>query len=184
MNNGMFGFPGSYVAKRGDGLDVIETGSGSVTIPDGVLWFDMILVGGGGGRLGNNGGASTFTYNGVTYTANGGIGAAAVTGSAGGTASGGDINMTGQRGGSADAGSGSSGNGGVAGFGGYSYGNGSYGSGGDGGGGGAGCCVARIHVKPGLLTGNYSIGAAGAGSGSEAGGGLLVISYLPPRHTI
>lgn len=62
------------------------------------------IIGAGGSPVtaaqnGNNGGTTSFTYNGVTLTANGGQGALSAatggTGGLGGTATGGDINVQG-----------------------------------------------------------------------------------------
>lgn len=165
------------------------TGTGATwTIPSGVTAFNVIVQGGGGGS-GGAGGASTVTYNSVTYTGNGGaqgVNGAAV---AGGTASGGDLNIKGQDGvGSAATVAGSSmfGHGGLAISGTDITSNGTgCGSGGalstNAGptslaGAAGGTCYKRIVVVGGQTTATYTVGAAGTGT-ATGGSGLVIFEY-------
>lgn len=190
------------IAQRGSGapwnngigaIAVLTSGSGNWTVPDGVYRIKVTAVGGGGGGLGTGGsptagGNTTFS----TLTANGGGVGASTYGGAGGTASGGDLNFTGQRGGQfntstdeyyqggGDSMFGQGGRPGAAGTG--------YGAGGGAavvaagsdvrGGGGGGTAIKVFTTTPGGTLA-YSVGAAGAGgTGSGAGtAGIIIIEY-------
>lgn len=162
------------------------TGTGATwTIPDGVTAFNIIVQGGGGGA-GGAGGASSFVYNSVTYTGNGGAAGSNGVLVAGGTATGGDVNVDGQAGdgtGSPRGGSSMLGHGGI----GSSAPGTGYGAGGSRStvgpvvlaGGGGGTCYKRIAVVPGQTTATYTVGAAGAASSGDGPGaaGVIIIEY-------
>lgn len=176
------------IAQRGTSAPRVQvpvreyktSGTGATwTIPDGVTAFTLIGVGAGGGGAGGGGGgngsSTTATYNGVTYTANGGTGQPGASNNVtGGTASNGDENMTGQSGcGSVP------GVGGLAAVGGSSYGAG--GDGAQGGGSGGGTFRVRVAVVSGQTTVTYTVPSSG-GTAGTAGGvagkpGLLIIEY-------
>lgn len=182
---------------------VLTTGSGTYTTPTGATRLNVRMPGGGGGggaqatNSGTGGGNTTFGT--ALLVANGGWGGAAAggIGGAGGTATGGDINITGgsgqagiqdsaanvgAHGGSGAAGPfGGAGGGGVINNGGFA-GSPNSGSGGGGGGGtgagansgaggGAGGYCEKLIVTP-LATYAYAVGAGGAGgaAGVQAGG--------------
>lgn len=156
--------------------------SATWTIPTGVTAFTIVGQGGGGG-----GGASTVVYNGVTYTANAGGTYSGSDGSAaGGTATNGDINITGGNGYGRGDGSGTVyasiggssilGNGGNFGSGtGYGAGSGgaSYFGGATNVGGGGGYFKKRIEVVPGQTSATYTVGAAG----TYGTAGVVVFEY-------
>ena len=85
---------------------IYTSGSGTYTVPTGVKWLRVRMVGGGGGgsgggTSGGTGGTGGTTTLGSSFlTCVGGTGGAedAGSGGAGGTATGGDINITGQAG--------------------------------------------------------------------------------------
>jgi len=85
---------------------IYTSSSGTYTVPTGVKWLRVRMVGGGGGGSGggSSGGAGgtggTTTFGSSFLTCVGGSGGAedAGSGGAGGTATGGDINITGQAG--------------------------------------------------------------------------------------
>lgn len=92
------------IAKRGVSAPVVQipvrqyittVGAGVWNWPDGVTAAEFTAAGGGGGT--SAGGASSVTYDAVTATANGG-GFGNHTTTAGGTASGGDLNVQGSYG--------------------------------------------------------------------------------------
>lgn len=145
------------------------------TIPAGVTAFNIYVGGGCGGTGGSPGSNSTVVYNGVTYTGGAGSSGAGVTGGAGGTATNGDINITGQRGatGGTDGAGGAGGTRAVWGGAGANGTDGAFGSSGGGGAGAGGMCVKRIVVVPGQTTATYTVGAGGTG----ADGGLIIFEY-------
>lgn len=186
------------------------TGSGNFTVPAGVYRVKYTITGGGGGGGGRGAGAADGGNGGDTVfntsiTAGGGVGGESdngYPGKAGGTATGGDINIPG--GGTSSSSSTSQAAPGGAsiwgggGFGGQT-GGGASGNGGDGqaygsGGGAAstgsncstpgssgGTCIGILTVTPGDLI-PYSVGAAGtAGAGAQTGGagagGIIVLEY-------
>lgn len=207
-------------AAAGGGITGITvfTASGTFTIPTGVTVAKVTVVGGGGGgggdgfnngSSGGNSSVSSGTQSISTITGNGGTGDLSSSGkyyAAGGTASGGDINITGQRGGGQSNGGGdqASGPGGdsIYGFGGprirdesrAGYAATGYGGGGGGacndstgqhGNGGAGGGAA-IKYLTGLTPGNtlsVTIGSGGAGgsggtyAGGSGSGGIVIFEY-------
>lgn len=182
------------IAQRGANAPIVQvpvrewktSGTGATwTIPAGVSAF-WIYVGGGCGGNGGSPAASTVTYNSVTYTggagSNGGTSGDADGGKGGdgGTATGGDRNITGQRG--SNGAPGGVGSGTVEGGGGGMRaiwgGNGATGTDGGGngargGGGAGGMCIKRIVVVAGQTTATYTVGAGG----TDADGGLVVFEY-------
>lgn len=179
------------VAKRLTGAWIVQVPvtvyltSGTVwNIPDGVTAWEEELVGGGGGSTA--GGATTTTYDGLTVTAGGGT-----TGITGGTATNGDLNLTGFPG---LNGAGSSGGidfvSALGGDGPFGLGQGGryfasaaapptgnanatgYGAGRSRCGAGAGAKKRRVRV-PGQDSVTYAIGAAGTGGAP----GILIIRY-------
>ncbi len=175
---------------KGPTTQVFTSGSGTYTTPTGCLWIEVEIVGGGASGFGsgsgggqNSGGNSTFN----TFTANGGVGRA------GGSASGGILNIPGQNGyptiggtaasppggdggGSAFYGGGGRGlNGGSAGETGVpNSGGGGAGGGGSsvvntGSGGGAGGSLYGIVNNP-NATYSYAVGAGGAAGAAGASG--------------
>lgn len=184
-------------------LQSFTSGSGTYTTPAGATRIEVEIVGGGSGGAGSGsapgaataGGNSTFS----TVTANGGAIPSAATGGTGGTASGGDINLSGQNGFTAATGN-TNQHGGPGGAtklgGGGSGGNFTSGTGGGtpaanngaggggagnstvaspGGGGGAGAWSFKVITSP-AATYSYAVGAAGAagtagGSGDVGGAG-------------
>lgn len=156
------------------------------TIPAGVTAFNVIIQGGGGGDLTNPGGASSVTYNSITYTANGGAQGAGNIGGAGGTTSGnGDENHNGQNGvtqtGFAIGGSSLLGLGAAVQTGAFATGGtGAGGANGTSGncGGGGGYIKVRLEVVPGQTTATYTVGAGGVGGASGDGGdGVVIFEY-------
>jgi len=180
------------IAQRGSGAPWLNgigaiakytTGSGNWTVPDGVYYVKVTLVGGGGGGQGStgnggNGGNTTFG----ALTANGGAGGAGAVPGAGGGASGADVGIPGQNGsviGNADGGSSHMGAGGRQGNAATNYGGGGGGSSTKAGGGGGGTEINYVSVTPGASIA-YSIGAggtAGSGGGSAGAGGIVIIEY-------
>ena len=198
----------------------VFTSSGTFTIPSGKTTVKVTVVGAGGGgggansdgswvagSSGGNSSISSGTQTITTVTANGGGGAAATpAGGLGGTASSGDINLTGNGAGSpgnqqADngvpAGGGSIFGGGASGRTTGSNGNGNngtnYGGGGSGGlyrglntaGGGGGGGGAAIKYLTSLTPGNtitVTVGSGGAGgsasyNGGSGSGGVVLFEY-------
>lgn len=184
------------IAQRGSGAPWLNgigaiakytTGSGNWTVPDGVYYVKVTLVGGGGGGQGStgnggNGGNTTFG----ALTANGGAGGTTGGPGPGGGVSGADVGMPGQAGsinGNADGGSSHMGaggrGGGTQGDPGKSFGGGGGGSSSRAGGGGGGTGIDYVSVTPGASIA-YSVGAggtAGAGGGSAGAGGIVIIEY-------
>lgn len=183
------------IAQRGANAPIVQvpvrewktSGTGATfNIPATVSAMN-IYVGGGCGGNGGTPAASTVTYNGVTYTgnpgSNGGTSGDADGGKGGdgGTATGGDRNITGQRGsngapGGIGGGTGEGGGGGMRaiwGGNGATGTDGSFGNGGRGGGGAGGMCVVRVAIDPSVLTATYTVGAGG----TNADGGLVVFEY-------
>lgn len=179
-------------------ITVFTSGSGTYTVPAGALYLDVEVQASGGSGAGagvgagngSNGNNSTFGTSLLTANA----GTAGSTSSAsivsGGTATGGDINVSGGNGGGADgvatmkgaAGGGSFFGGGGAGgsCGGPGAGGSAYGPGGGGGGsfggvnaggGGSGGGYCRKKITTLLASYAYSVGAAPAASGSAGTGG-------------
>lgn len=178
------------------------TSNGTFTIPTGVVRLKiMVIGGGGGGRGGTNGGAggnssvASGTQSITTITANGGGGGTNAAGGAGGTATNGDINISGgagpfvgscnPAGGGAAGGAPGTSTGSSTGFfggsGGFNSAGTGFGNGGGslagGAGGGAGVALKWLSVTGGTLT--ITVGAAGtAGSGAYAGSaGLVLIEW-------
>ena len=182
---------------------VFTSGSGTYTTPANVLWIEVALVGGGGGGAGSGTGAANGS-NGVnttfsTLTGGLGTGGGGANGSpgTGGTAGGGDFNITGGHGGPTSGGmttsAGASGGGtffGGAGYGGYGIsgastpgvggagitnsGSGGGGGGcnataGPGGGGGGGGYCSKIINSP-AATYSYAVGGGGAAGGAGVAG--------------
>ena len=159
-------------------LDVKTSGTSATwTWPSGVTAVEVELIGGGaGGKVGIGvpvgGTASTVIYNSVTYSAGGGL-----TTGAGGTATNGDLNISGgvaisigSIGGGTTKAPGSYGAG-------ASYGGGGGGS--DSSGGGGATCIKRIEKVAGLDTITYSVGEGGAAGGSAGAGaaGVVIFRY-------
>ncbi len=168
-------------------IEVKTSGSSATwTWPDGVTAAMFRLVGAGGnGSAG--GGATTITYNSITYTANGGsVGTwngIAQVGGAGGTGGTCTLNLPGQAGGPTGK-QGQIGGNSHYGFGGGTATYGGGGSGqttgnGTGGGGGGETGFVRIVKVDGLNTVTYTVGTgASASSGATAGAdGLIIIEY-------
>lgn len=190
-------------------IQVLTSGSGTYTTPANARRLRIRMIGAGGGGSGSGttpgdggaGGDTTFS----TLTAGGGAGGKGDgTGCAGGTASGGDVNINGGQGcerpggGSGFGGSGGSGafggsgrggdNGAAAGkngatnSGGGGGGGGSSGTGNPGSGGGSGAYVEKTISSP-AGTYSYAVGAGGtagtAGTGGAAGGtggsGIIIV---------
>lgn len=180
------------IAQRGSGapwlngigaLAKYTTGSGNWTVPDGVYYVKVTLVGGGGGGEGagsggGNGGNTTFG----ALTANGGVGGTGGVPGTGGGVSGADVGMAGQDGsvfGAANGGSSQMGAGGTQGYPGKSFGGGGGGSSTKAGGGGGGTGIDYVSVTPGASIA-YSVGAggtAGTSGGSAGAGGIVIIEY-------
>ncbi len=195
----------TFRALQSKTTQVFTSGSGTYTTPAGVLYLRVRAVGGGGGggpadsnfnlHQGGAGGNSTFS----TMTAGGGpAGVNNALASVGGTASGGDINISGGGGGGSQNLPGTGGNGGNSAFGGGGGGGGNgqpggaggTNTGGGGGGGGqaagagavygggagSGGYCEKVFVSP-AATYSYSVGAAGAagsgGTGPNGGAGAL-----------
>ena len=167
----------------------ILSGTGSFAIPPEINSFEVIAQGGGAGVSGGTivaGGATSFTYNGVTIT--GGGAPAGGTAGAGGAASGGELNFTGQRGIVVGGGSSWS-KGGDApmgfGFGGFpgrspgtQFGAGASYQGPDVAGGAGGQSRRRYVVAAGVTTAAYSVGAGGVGTNTANGApGVIIIRY-------
>ncbi len=174
------------IAQRGTGapwlngvgaLEIITSGSGNWTVPDGVYRVKVSATGAGGGGggvgSGGNGGDTTFS----TITGGGGKAGDSYgvqTGSA--TATGGTLNITGM------TAEGNNGAGSMFGCGGREL-SGTdiaptYGGGGFSGGGGGATAIKVFSVEPGDLLA-YAIGSSGAaGTGGQAGaGGIIIIEY-------
>lgn len=218
----------SFLMATSSGSTTIYTSSGTWTKPAGFISMQVTVVGGGGGggsATGGNGGAGgsvSFTYNsgGNTITANGGgsglgnDGTTNCNGSpaAGGTASGGDTNTTGNVGGcspnnttgSVGANSVYTGNGGgTAGGQNTAGGNGTagaYGAGGGGGGGnfthsgdgggGGGMAIKALTNSQLGATETVTINSGGAGGtggggggGNGTGGAVIVTDYISSSQT-
>lgn len=168
------------IAQRGtdapwlNGIGAIEaktSGTGTFTVPAGVYRMKVTCVGGGGGVNYGNGNDTTFG----TLTAGGGAGGAntgSMLGGAGGSASGGDINVPGRVGpdinslGAAYSAMGVIGCGSYADDGGAGHGTTC------GGGGSAGMVIKIFHCEPGDVF-PYSVGSAGSGGGN----GIIIIEY-------
>lgn len=145
----------------------IASGSGNWTVPDGVYRIKVTATGGGGGNA-SAGAATTFS----TITANGGGSASGVTPGTGGSASGGDINISGSSGNLIiSGGSLYAGSGGVSAMGSPGKGSGASVSAADGG--GAGTAIKVFSVEPGDVLA-YSVGASGGGSATA---GIIIIEY-------
>jgi hypothetical protein len=175
---------------------VFTTGSGTYTTPANCTSIRVRLVGGGSGGAGSgtSGGASSAGGNTTfsTLTAGGGASSTQVSPGAGGTASGGDINIPGGRGGGFQAGSNAVGGvGGASAFGGSGHGGsgqagttagGSASANSGAGGGGAGCLAngsacggspggyveKRINAPDASYS--YAVGAGGGGGTLGTGG--------------
>ncbi len=145
----------------------VYTSSTTWTKPAGLTAVIVEAVGGGGGgnHWGHNGAASSF---GSHCTANGGAGGRSGGGGAG--ASGGDLNLTGERGSNSFAG-------------GHSAMGGQYGRGGlgnDGGrtaGGGGGYCKKRIAASSLGPTVTVTVGSGGSGDAGGRSGVVIVTEY-------
>lgn len=130
---------------------VQTTGSGTFTTPTNAQWLEVTLVGGGGGGAGSGTGPGAATAGGNStfgssfLTSNGGaLGRTDNLGAAGGTASGGDLNIPGSDGKS----------GGVSPHDGGDGGSGFFGGG-----------------APGAVPGNAGVAATVVGTGGSGGGG-------------
>ena len=190
---------------------VFASGSGTYTTPANCLWIEVEMVGGGGGGAGSgttpgaagDGGATTFS----TLTANGGAKAVTVNAGAGGTASGGHLNVAGVTGQNVTGGVANTagGHGGISYFGGSGWGSAQFPGGGGtavgpgSGGGGAGCAATasagggggsggyvRAIINSPSATYSYAVGAAGSGGtagtsgavgGAGAAGRIIVIEH-------
>lgn len=144
----------------------IASGSGNWTVPAEVYRIKVTATGGGGGNT-SAGAATTFS----TITANGGGSASGATPGTGGTASGGDVNISGSPGNLIISAHVYGGSGGVSAMG--SPGKGSGASATDADGGGAGTAIKVFSVEPGDLLA-YSVGASGGGSATA---GIIIIEY-------
>jgi len=144
----------------------IASGSGNWTVPAEVYRIKVTATGGGGGNT-SAGAATTFS----TITANGGGSASGATPGTGGTASGGDVNISGSPGNLIISAYVYGGSGGVSAMG--SPGKGSGASATDADGGGAGTAIKVFSVEPGDLLA-YSVGASGGGSATA---GIIIIEY-------
>ena len=161
---------------NGVGAMVVYTsGSGNFTVPAGVYRIKVIAIGGGGGSgvtgsAGGTGGNTTFS----TLTANGGaggVGGGSPSAGAGGTATGGDYNLSGESG-VTDAT-----------FPARSALHAKYGRGGyptntssEAGGGAGGTAIKIFTVAPGDVLA-YSVGAAGTAGGKAGTAGAIFIEY-------
>lgn len=188
----MRGFPKNGATSNVATEMYLESGTNVVLpIPVTVTEFVIELVGGGGGSGAGAGGATggdtTFTYNGTTYTAGGGVGAGGTGGALGGSATGGDLNIDGGRGdpvATDNAPRGGSpamyGCGGPEVRDGVGYGAGSGGradGGGNVGASGAGAFLRKkITVVPGQHNATYTVGAGGNSTYNGAPG-LIIIRY-------
>ena len=163
------------IAQRGtgapwlNGVGAIATrtsGSGNYTVPAGVDRLKVTCVGGGGGGGAslNGGGGGSTTFG--SLTAGGGGGGFLVgTDGSGGSASGGDINLSGITGGTPAYFS--------------TLGSGGAGSGGGGNGGSGAVCIGVVAAEPGDVIA-YAVGSGGAGGsgGGVAGSaGIIIIEY-------
>ncbi len=144
----------------------IASGSGNWTVPAGVYRIKVTATGGGGGNT-SAGAATTFS----TITANGGGSASGLTPGAGGTASGGDVNISGSSGNLMASMELYAGSGGVSAMGALGKGSGASSTAADGG--GAGTAIKVFSVEPGDLLA-YSVGASGGGSATD---GIIIIEY-------
>ena len=144
----------------------IASGSGNWTVPAGVYRIKVTATGGGGGNT-SAGAATTFS----TITANGGGSASGLTPGAGGTASGGDVNISGSSGNLMASMELYAGSGGVSAMGALGKGSGASSTAADGG--GAGTAIKVFSVEPGDVLA-YSVGASGGGSATA---GIIIIEY-------
>ncbi len=144
----------------------IASGSGNWTVPAGVYRIKVTATGGGGGNT-SAGAATTFS----TITANGGGSASGLTPGTGGTASGGDVNISGSSGNLMASMELYAGSGGVSAMGALGKGSGASSTAADGG--GAGTAIKVFSVEPGDLLA-YSVGASGGGSATD---GIIIIEY-------
>lgn len=144
----------------------IASGSGNWTVPAEVYRIKVTATGGGGGNT-SAGAATTFS----TITANGGGSASGATPGTGGTASGGDVNISGSPGNLIISGGVYGGSGGVSAMGSPGKGSGMSPTKADGG--GAGTAIKVFSVEPGDLLA-YSVGASGDGSATD---GIIIIEY-------
>lgn len=145
----------------------ITSGSGNWSILGGVYRIKVTAIGGGGGNT-SAGAATTFS----TITANGGGSASGLTPGAGGTASGGDVNISGSSGTlTALMGDLYGGSGGVSAMGALGKGASATSTAADGG--GAGTAIKVFSIEPGDLFA-YSVGASGGGNATA---GIIIIEY-------
>lgn len=177
----------------------ITTGSGTYTVPSGVLYLRVRMLGGGGGGSAGSSGGNT-TLGGTMLVAGGGSGGGGAAGTGPGGAPSGTIpffGMTGNAGGSGAGTSGApypGGQGGAGVFGGngasgassgsatYGYaaiansgaGGGGYTAGPSYAGGGAGAYIEAIITNP-ASSYSYSVGSGGAGGGGANGGSGVII---------
>lgn len=191
-------------------VTVLTSGSGTYTTPAGALWLEVEMTGGGAGGAGSGttpgvgtaGVDSTFgslTAHGAAVNVN------SKTSGAAGTATGGDLNITGQvgtyaedgytnaeggTGGSTPLGMGTSSHGGVQGVNGAGYGAGGGGAGASGtaspGAGGSAAGYLRKTVASPAATYSYAVGAKGTGGiagtsgfagGDGAPGAIIVTAH-------
>lgn len=188
---------------------VFTTGSGTYTTPAGAKYLDVAAVGGGGGGAGGGTspgaatGGGTSSFGSSLVSATGGSNAVTQTGGASGTASGGDVNISGTAGATVTsvvppAGTNVGGAGGDSSFfcGGSFAGNSSpanSGGGGSGGsasatflpgaGGGGGGSSQLLIVNP-ATSYSYAVGAGGSGgtagtsgfAGNNGGSGIVIVT--------
>ena len=173
------------IAQRGTGapwlngvgaLEIITTGSGNWTVPDGVyrIRVECTGSGGGGGDVGGGGAGGITTFG--SLTGNGGAGglSGGFGNVAGGTATGGTINFSGGNSIGGTPGYSRNGRGSNAATGLAQYGGGGFPNGAAG-----GTAVKVINVEPGDLIA-YSVGTGGtAGTGTTTAGadGIIIIEY-------
>lgn len=156
----------------------VFTSSGTWSKPTDVRTIKVTVVGGGGGQTGA-GGTSSF---GSFCSANGGARALGSTGGAGGTASGGDFNQSGQDGGYGFTApnNGAGNRGALGGSSAFGLGNGAAGSSytnaaQNAGGGGGGGAIEYIDVTS---TSSVSVTVGAAGSGGDSTNGVVIIEEM------
>lgn len=174
----------SYLNAKPPTQTVLTSGSGTYTVPDGVLYLKVRPVGGGGGGAssgtiatvasGTDGGDTTFG----TLTAGGGKKGVAnsAASAAGGACTNGDINFTGTSGGTAST------SGSLSALGGYgasSY----FGGGGSGGGIGSAGSAAATNTGSGGGGGGVVSGASSVAGPGGAAGGYLEKTIASPSAT-
>ena len=148
----------------------VFTGSGTFTVPAGVVKLKVqICGGGGGGASGVYGSAGTTTSFGSYLTATGGAGGSSGL-AAGGTGTGGNINLTGGRG--------SDGSSSMACGGGVGQNNASYYAPGQGILGGSGGAPAGVTLGDGTAATGYGNGGCGNNGGVGGGAGGYCLGYI------